>query len=111
MPEVLNQEGHVWHLFVVQTQYRDELQQYLLENGVQTLIHYPIPPHKQKALIRYKTLNLPITEAIHNTVISIPISPVMPQTDAEKIVDKEEIWRNLLLCPGGGGNKNSKLSR
>ena len=77
----------MYHQFVVRVQDRDDFQAYLKSNGVETLIHYPIPPHKQKALIRYKTLNLPITEAIHNTVISIPISPVMPQTDAEKIVE------------------------
>lgn len=87
LPKTAYNLSHVYHQFVVRVQDRDDFQAYLKSNGVETLIHYPIPPHKQKALIRYKTLNLPITEAIHNTVISIPISPVMPQTDAEKIVE------------------------
>lgn len=87
LPKTAYNLSHVYHQFVVRVQDRDDFQAYLKSNEVETLIHYPIPPHKQKALIRYKTLNLPITEAIHNTVISIPISPVMPQTDAEKIVE------------------------
>lgn len=79
--------SHVFHQFVLRVNDRDSLQSYLTSKEVQTLIHYPIPPHKQKALLKYNVLDLPITEAIHNTVISIPISPVMPQTDTEKIVE------------------------
>lgn len=87
LPKAARNLSHVYHQFVVRVQDRSDFQAYLKSHQVETLIHYPIPPHKQKALIQYKTLNLPITEAIHNTVISIPISPVMPQTDAEKIVE------------------------
>ncbi|WP_312819197.1 DegT/DnrJ/EryC1/StrS family aminotransferase [Kaistella carnis] len=77
---------HVWHLFVVRTEKRDELQKYLLENGVQTLIHYPIPPHKQKAYKYYNNLSFQITEKIHNQVLSLPISPVMDDNDINKVI-------------------------
>ena len=77
---------HVWHLFVIRTEERDELQKYLLENGVQTLIHYPIPPHKQKAYKYYNHLSFPITEKIHNEVLSLPISPVMDDNDINKVI-------------------------
>jgi dTDP-4-amino-4,6-dideoxygalactose transaminase len=87
LPKFENNTSHVFHQFVLRVSDRGDLQSYLKTNHVETLIHYPIPPHKQKALIKYKTLDLPITEAIHNTVISIPISPVLPQTDAQKIVE------------------------
>lgn len=77
---------HVWHLFVIRTEERDELQKYLSENGVQTLIHYPIPPHKQKAYKYYNHLSFPITEKIHNEVLSLPISPVMDDNDINKVI-------------------------
>ena len=67
--EVREYKQHVWHLFVLQTKYRDELQQYLLENGVQTLIHYPIPPHKQQAYKEWNDLSFPLTEKIHQQVL------------------------------------------
>ena len=80
-------KNHVWHLFVVRTENRTHLQNYLLENGVQTLIHYPIPPHKQEA---YKALNIdsyPITEKIHNEVLSLPISPVMTDEEVTMVIN------------------------
>ena len=76
-----NTTNHVFHLFVIRTQNRDKLQQYLLENGIETLIHYPVAPHKQKALASYNNLSFPITEKIHEEVMSLPISPVI--TDDE----------------------------
>lgn len=69
--------NHVFHLFVIRAQNREDLQQYLLENGIQTMIHYPIPPHQQNALEYWNDLSFPITEKIHNEVLSLPISPVM----------------------------------
>jgi dTDP-4-amino-4,6-dideoxygalactose transaminase len=87
LPNLGENGSHVFHQFVIRVNNRSDFQSYLKANQVETLIHYPIPPHQQKALIQYKTLDLPITEAIHNTVISIPISPVLPQKDAEKIVE------------------------
>jgi dTDP-4-amino-4,6-dideoxygalactose transaminase len=67
-------DDHVFHLFVIRCKERDKLQAYLQEKGIQTLIHYPIPPHKQKAYPELSHLNLPITEAIHNEVLSLPMS-------------------------------------
>jgi dTDP-4-amino-4,6-dideoxygalactose transaminase len=84
LPE--DENMHVWHLFVVRTKEREELQAYLTANGVQTLIHYPIPPHKQKAYSELNDLSFPITEQIHNEVLSLPISPVMEQEDVEKVI-------------------------
>src|ERR1035437_6326804 len=70
-------EEHVWHLFVIRTSKRDQLQQYLTDNDVQTLIHYPIPPHKQGAYSASNDMSFPVTEIIHNEVLSLPMSPVL----------------------------------
>lgn len=75
LPSVTNEESHVWHLFVVRVKDRKKIQQYLNDKGIQTLIHYPIPPHKQKAYKELKTLVFPISEQIHDEVLSLPISP------------------------------------
>ena len=77
---------NVWHLFVIRTPKRDQLQKYLLENGIQTLIHYPVPPHKQKAYNYYNHLSFPITEKIHEGVLSFPMSPVMEDEEVEKVI-------------------------
>lgn len=79
---------HVWHLFVIRTTNRDKLQAYLSENGVQTLIHYPIPPHKQIAYKEYNSLLFEITEKIHNEVISLPLSPVLTDEELEIVIDR-----------------------
>ena len=84
LPE--NGKEHVWHLFVIRTQERENLQNYLTEKGVQTLIHYPIPPHKQDAYREMNDLVFPITEQIHNQVLSLPISPVMSNDDVKVII-------------------------
>lgn len=83
--DVLNDLTHVWHVFVVRTEKRDSFQQYLLDHGVQTVIHYPIPPHQQKAYKSLHTQQFPISEKIHNQVISLPISPVMQAEEYEKV--------------------------
>ncbi|MEI6681683.1 MAG: DegT/DnrJ/EryC1/StrS family aminotransferase [Bacteroidota bacterium] len=73
--------SHVWHLFVVRTPHRDHLQKYLADKEIQTLIHYPVPPHKQKAYREWNNQSFPVTEKIHREVLSLPISPVMTQAD------------------------------
>jgi len=73
---IINYNEHVWHLFVIRTKERDKLQKYLSENGIETLIHYPIPPHKQLAFKEFNDWSLPITDMIHKEVLSLPISPV-----------------------------------
>jgi len=80
--------SHVWHLFVIRSPYRDLLQQYLGLNGIQTLIHYPIPPHKQLAYKEWNELCFPITEQIHREVLSLPISPIMTDDEVREVVNK-----------------------
>lgn len=80
-----NVQDHVWHLFVLRVQNRESFQQYLAANGIQTVIHYPIPPHQQKAYNQLSSLSLPISEKIHREVISIPISPVMEAKEYETV--------------------------
>jgi dTDP-4-amino-4,6-dideoxygalactose transaminase len=82
---------HIWHIFIIRTSQRDQLQQYLTENGIQTLIHYPIPPHKQLAYKEWNNLSFPLTEKIHSEVLSLPISPVMTKEELNclvKIINK-----------------------
>ncbi|MDR6543214.1 dTDP-4-amino-4,6-dideoxygalactose transaminase [Acinetobacter bereziniae] len=79
-------QQHVWHLFVIRTEHRDTLQKYLAENGVQTLIHYPIPPHKQQAYKEWNNLSYPISEKIHSEVLSLPIGPTLSLDNAKKVV-------------------------
>lgn len=87
LPETYDEKSHVWHIFAVRTQNRDEFQKYLTEKGIQTIIHYPTPPHKQGAYKEWNNLSFPITEEIHNTILSLPISPVMTDSEIEKVVE------------------------
>lgn len=87
LPKVKNMDNHVFHLFVIRTTNRNDLQQYLTENGIETLIHYPIPPHKQQAMKAYNSLSFPITEKIHNEVLSLPISPVLTDNEEDEIIN------------------------
>ncbi|OCR19505.1 aminotransferase [Helicobacter pullorum] len=82
LPKPYKEESHVWHLFVIRTKDRDKLQEYLKIKGIQTLIHYPIPPHKQNAYKEWNNLSFPITEKIHKEVLSLPISPAMNKEEA-----------------------------
>ncbi|MCT9980722.1 DegT/DnrJ/EryC1/StrS family aminotransferase [Acinetobacter sp. I-MWF] len=79
-------QQHVWHLFVIRTEYRDTLQKYLADHNIQTLIHYPIPPHKQQAYKEWNDLSYPISEQIHAEVISIPIGPTLSFEEAEVVI-------------------------
>ena len=86
LPIVRAEDNHVWHLFVIRTSKRDELQKYLSDNGIQTLIHYPIPPHKQNAYAEWNNQSYPISEQIHDEILSLPISGVQSLEDTKKIV-------------------------
>ena len=86
LPKIINQDSHVWHLFVIRTDKRDALSNYLLDNNIQTLIHYPLAPHKQKAYKEWNDESYPISEQIHNEVLSLPISAVQSLEDTKKIV-------------------------
>jgi dTDP-4-amino-4,6-dideoxygalactose transaminase len=85
-------DNHVFHLFVIRTQNRTDLQQYLLQNNIETLIHYPVAPHEQKALQSWNNLSFPITEKIHNEVLSLPISPVMTYDEVSFVIQKMNAW-------------------
>ncbi len=86
LPNVINELAHVWHLFVVRCEEREALQAYLAEQGVQTLIHYPIPPHKQQAYQQYAEMHLPLTEQIHQQVLSIPLDPTMSDAAVKQVI-------------------------
>lgn len=86
LPIRLDDENNVYHIFPVLCEQRDALQQHLTDNGVQTLIHYPIPPHKQECYKEWNNKSLPITEKIHNQELSLPISPVMSMEEAAEVV-------------------------
>ncbi len=79
--------SHVWHLFVIRHVKREELQEYLMDKGIQTLIHYPIPPHKQKAYFEWNSNNFEITEKIHNEVLSLPMGIHLTDNEIKLIVD------------------------
>ena len=84
-PAIANEE-HVWHLFVIKTKHRKALQLHLQSLGIQTLIHYPIPPHKQNAYKNLEYLHLPISESLHEEVLSLPISPTLSLEEAKSII-------------------------
>lgn len=86
IPKVLPTEQNVFHIFPVLCERRDELQKYLQENGVQTIIHYPIPPHKQTCYKEWNEMSLPITEYIHNCELSLPIGPAMTIEETDKVI-------------------------
>ena len=83
LPKSYNDDSHVWH---IRTKYREKLKKYLSDHGVETNIHYPTAPHKQPAYQEWSKMYLPITEQIHKEVISLPISPVLSEAEAEQVV-------------------------
>ena len=93
LPELDDWNSNVFHLFPILCKRRDELQKFLLKNSVETLIHYPIAPHKQKCYKEYQNYNLPITEKIQSQELSLPISPVIEKNELKKIVELINSWR------------------
>lgn len=87
LPSLGEVEEHVWHLFVIRSDKREELQCFLQDNEIQTLIHYPIPLYKQACYKQLSGYNLPITEIIHNQVLSLPISPVLTMDEVKRVVE------------------------
>ena len=80
-------EDHVFHLFVIKVKDRERFIEYMNEKGVQTLIHYPVPPHKQEAFTEMKDMSFPVSERIHREVVSLPISPVQTTQDTNYVID------------------------
>ncbi len=93
LPTVVTQDSHAWHLFVIRCENRDKLQKYFTEKGIQTSIHYPIPPHKQQAYRELNNLSLPITEHIHERCLSLPINAVLTESEIKKIVEVANEWQ------------------
>ena len=86
LPQVTDELTHVWHVFVVRCEQREALHQYLAAGGIQTLVHYPIPPHKQKAYSDFQSEYLPLTESIHRQVLSIPLDPTMSDEAVKQVI-------------------------
>ncbi|KQB01577.1 aminotransferase [Vibrio metoecus] len=87
LPEVRSIQSHVWHLFVVRTSKREALVEHLAKYGVQTQVHYPIAPHKQKAYSELNYLSLPLTEKLQNEVLSLPMSPDLSREEGAMVVE------------------------
>lgn len=85
LPVLTDPESHVWHLFVVRCAQRDAFQRHLADAGVETLIHYPIPPHRQEAFVEWSEQTYPLTERIHREVVSLPIGPTITVDEARRI--------------------------
>lgn len=85
-PQVEDWDTNVFHIFPVRCEKRDELQKYLADNDIQTIIHYPIPPHKQECYREWNHCSFPVTEKIHAEELSLPMSPVMTQKEVEEVV-------------------------
>ncbi|MEJ5065640.1 DegT/DnrJ/EryC1/StrS family aminotransferase [Erwinia sp. MYb375] len=86
LPKIQDPSEHVWHLYVIQCDHREALQKHLTDNGVQTLIHYPIPPHKQEAYKELADTYLPVTEKIHSRVLSLPMDPTLTDSDISVVI-------------------------
>ncbi|WP_414649788.1 DegT/DnrJ/EryC1/StrS family aminotransferase [Dyella sp.] len=87
VPAVAHEPAHVWHLFVLRCAQRDALREHLLGLGVQTLIHYPVPPHRQPAYPTLHHLQLPVTEQLHREVLSLPIGPSLTDEQVDHVID------------------------
>jgi dTDP-4-amino-4,6-dideoxygalactose transaminase len=87
LPKIKDWNTHVFHIFPILVKGRDNFQEYLTKNGIQTLIHYPIPPHKQQCYKSWYNLSFPITEQIHKEELSLPISPVMKEEEVNQIIN------------------------
>jgi len=87
LPDRLPDQSNVWHIFPIFCERRDDLQQHLADNGIQTLIHYPIPPHKQECYAAWNKLTLPVTERIHARELSLPISQVITDDEVKRVIE------------------------
>ncbi len=86
LPTVKQKESHVWHCFTIRCADRAQLQKYLEQKGIHTVIHYPVPPHKQEAYKEWNSDSFPVSEKIHREIISIPISPVMTYHEVNEVI-------------------------
>ncbi len=87
LPKITDEKSHVWHLFVIRTCFQEKFMDYMSSLGIGTMCHYPIPPHKQEALKDFSTLSLPITETLHNEVVSIPLYSTLNDNEIDYIIE------------------------
>lgn len=92
LPTITDWDGHVFHIFPIRTKKRDSLHDYLEKNGVQTICHYPIPPHKQECYIEWNNLSFPIAEQLADEELSLPMSPVMTETEINQVIELINNW-------------------
>lgn len=93
-PEANTAMNNVWHLFVIRTKFRKKLQNWLKLNEIGTLIHYPIPPHKQRAYENLNIKSLPLTERLHNEVLSLPMDPTLSEQEVYSVIDAINSFKN-----------------
>ena len=86
LPQVAQEEQHAWHLFVVRCAQRDALQKHLQAQGIQTQVHYPVPPHRQPAYASLRHLHLPLTERLHDEVLSLPMGPTLDDDAVDRVI-------------------------
>lgn len=91
-----NIEEHVWHIYPIRTKKRNQLQEYLKTKGIETIIHYPTPPHRQSAYSELSSLSLPITEKIHKEILSLPMSPILAEKEINYIIEAINTWQKTL---------------
>ena len=87
LPVVVHEEQHVWHLFVVRCARRDALQQHLQTHGIQSQVHYPVPPHRQPAYAALRFASLPLTEQLHDEVLSLPMGPTLSDAAVDRVIE------------------------
>jgi dTDP-4-amino-4,6-dideoxygalactose transaminase len=95
LPQVAHEEGHAWHLFVLRCARRDALQRHLLAHGIHSQVHYPVPPHRQPAYPELHHLRLPLTERLHDEVLSLPMDPTLSDAAVQRVIDACQAFR----CP------------
>ncbi|WP_114319351.1 DegT/DnrJ/EryC1/StrS family aminotransferase [Xanthomonas campestris] len=95
LPPVAHAEQHVWHLFVVRSQRRDALQSHLQHLGIQTQIHYPVPPHLQPAYAMLGDTCLPISEQLHREVLSLPMSPALDDAAVSRVITACQVFGSV----------------
>lgn len=95
LPQVAHEEGHAWHLFVLRCARRAALQRHLLAHGIHSQVHYPVPPHRQPAYPELHHLRLPLTERLHEEVLSLPMDPTLSDAAVQRVIDACQAFR----CP------------
>jgi len=93
LPKIHEAEEHIWHIYCVRVQNRKTFIEYLNSCGIETVIHYPTPPHKQNAYKEFSHLHLPISEKIHAEVVSIPMSPLLTDVQVQYVIEKINNWK------------------